>query len=118
MFVVLVRAVRWTVVVIWLVLSVGFPVAAQSQSLLRGRITDPLGQAVPNAKILVLQHNKEGAHNSSSAEGAFEVTVPDRGRYDVEVEAQGFAPTTVSSVFVASGQTTEIPTVNLSIGPL
>jgi hypothetical protein len=66
MFAVLVRAVRWTVVVILLLLFAGFPAAAQSQSILRGKITDPLGQSVPNAKVLVLQDNKEVAHISSN----------------------------------------------------
>jgi vitamin B12 transporter len=118
MFAVLVRAVRWTVLVILLLLFAGFPASAQSTSVLRGKITDPLGQSVPNAKVVVLRDNKEVAHGSSNSEGAFEVSVPEGGRYDVQVEAQGFAPMTVSSVFVGSGQTTEIPPVNLSIGPL
>ena len=118
MFGVLVRTVRWTVLVTLLLFSVGFPVAAQSQTILRGRITDPLGQSVPNAKVIVLQGNKEVVHGTSNAEGVFEVTVPNGGRYDVQVEAQGFALATVSSVFVGSGQTTEIIPVSLSIGPL
>jgi vitamin B12 transporter len=118
MSVVLVRAVRWTVAVILLLFSVGFPVAAQSPSILRGRIADPLGQPVPNANVVVLQDNKEVAHSTSNAEGAFEITVLQGGRYDVQVEAQGFASATVSSVVVASGQTIELAAVNLSIGPL
>jgi vitamin B12 transporter len=118
MFVLLVRAVRWTAVVILLLLSAGFLAVAQSQNALRGKILDPLGQSVPNAKIVIQQNNKEVAHGASTAEGAFELTVPEGGRYDIRVEAQGFATTTVSSVFVASGQTTEIPPVNLSIGSL
>jgi vitamin B12 transporter len=118
MFGVFVRTVRRTTAVILLLVFAGFSVAAQSQTVLRGRITDPLGQAVPNAKVVALQNNKEVAHSTSNSEGAFEVTVPNGGRYDVQVEAQGFATATVSSVFVASGQATEIPSVNLSIGPL
>jgi vitamin B12 transporter len=118
MFLVMVRGVRWTVVVILLLLCAGFLAVAQSQNVLQGRITDPLGRFVPNAKVVVLQDNKEVVHSSSNAEGAFEVTVPEGGRYDLRVEAQGFAPATVPSVFVASGQVTEIPPINLSIGPL
>lgn len=114
---VLVKAVRWTVVIM-LLIAVGFPVAAQSKSVLRGKVTDPLGQSVPNAKVVVSQDNKEVAHSTSNAEGTFEVTVPGGGRYDVQVEAQGFSSATVSSVFVGSGQTTDIIPVNLSIGPL
>jgi vitamin B12 transporter len=118
MFRVLVRAVRSTTVVLSLLLSFGFTLSAQSQSVLRGRITDPLGETVPNAKVVVLQGNKEVAHDTSNDEGTFELKVPEGGRYDIRVEAQGFATTTVSSVFVGSEQTTDIIPVNLSIGPL
>jgi vitamin B12 transporter len=115
---VLVRTVRRVVVAVLLLLSAGFPVAAQSPGTLRGKVSDPVGQSVPNAKILILQDNKEVAHGATNADGTFEVSVPQGGRYDVQVEAQGFATTTIPSAFVASGQTTEIPAVNLSIGPL
>jgi iron complex outermembrane receptor protein/vitamin B12 transporter len=118
MFAGLVRAVRWGVVLFPLLLFAGDPAAAQSRTLLRGKITDPLGQSVPNAKVVVLQDNQDVAHGTSNAEGVFEVTLRAAGRYDVNVEAAGFAPTTVPWVFVASGQAAELPPVNLSIGPL
>jgi vitamin B12 transporter len=118
MFAVLVRAVRWIVLFMVLLLFTGFPAAAQSQSKLRGRVTDPLGQSVQNAKVIALQDNKEVAHGTSNAEGAFELTLPEGGRYDVQVEAQGFVTTTISSIYFGSGQTTEVPPINLSIGPV
>lgn len=118
MFAVLVRATRWIAFFIFYLLSVTFPIAAQSQTILRGKITDPVGQSVPDAKIIVLEHNKEVAHGTSDPEGIFEVTVSDGGRYDVQVEAQGFSPSTVTAIFVRSGQTTDIIPVNLSLGPL
>jgi len=118
MFAGLVRAVRWGVVLFLLLLVAGRPAAAQPRSLLRGKITDPLGQSVPNAKVVVLQGNQEVAHGTSNAEGAFELTLPAAGRYDVKVEAAGFAFSTVPGVFVASGQAAELPPLNLSIGPL
>jgi vitamin B12 transporter len=118
MFALLVRAVRWSAVIILLFVFAGLPAAAQSPSTLRGKITDPLGKTVPNAKVVVLQNSQEVAHVSSNAEGAFEVTVPPGGRYVVQVEAEGFSTTTVASVFVPSGQTAEISPIVLSIGPL
>jgi iron complex outermembrane receptor protein/vitamin B12 transporter len=118
MYAVLVRAVRWIAVVVLLLLFAGFPATGQSQSTLRGKITDPLGQSVPNAKIVVLQDKQEVAKGRANAEGLFELAVPHGGRYDVQIEAQGFATITVPSVLVGSGQTTEMPLVNLSIGPL
>jgi vitamin B12 transporter len=114
----LVRAVQWAMVVTLLLVFWGIPGAAQSQTVLRGKITDPLGKSVPDAKITVRQDSKEVAHSTSNPEGTFEVTIPEGGRYDVQVEAQGFAPATVSSVFVRSGQTSDVIPVRLSIGPL
>src|SRR5579863_4834395 len=114
----LTRAVRWTAVFTLLLLIAGFPAAAQSQNILRGKVKDPLGQLVPNAKIVALQDGKELAHTTSNAQGAFELSVPDGGRYDLKVEAQGFAPMTVPAVFVVAGKATEIPPVALAIGPL
>jgi vitamin B12 transporter len=112
-----VRAVQCSLVAALLLPVAGLPAAAQLQNTLRGKITDPVGQAVPGAKILVLQKDEELAHSSSDAGGAFEVSAP-AGQYDVRVEARGFAPATVSPVVVTMGKTTEIPTITLAIGPL
>ena len=118
MSVFLARAVRWSAVSVLLVFVFVFPTLAQSQNILRGKVTDPLGQPVANAKVVVRQDANEIVHADSTGDGTFELSVPNPGRYDVEVEAQGFAAQTVSSVFVAAGKTSEIPTVALSIGPL
>jgi iron complex outermembrane receptor protein/vitamin B12 transporter len=114
----LVKVVRFVVCVVLVLFLTKFPAQSQSQNVLRGRITDPVGKLVPGAKIAILQNNKEVTHGTSDADGAFEVTLPDGGRYDVQVEAAGFATQAVPSVFVAGGKTTELPTVTLSIGPL
>ncbi len=115
---VLVRAVRSTAFAILLSFLVLIPAVAQSQNILRGHISDPLGQSVANSKVVVLQDGKEIAHTTSNADGAFELNVPAGGRYDIGVEAEGFAPKTVSSVFAAAGKTTDIEPVTLAIGPL
>jgi vitamin B12 transporter len=90
---------------------------AQSESTLRGRVTDPLGNVLPGATITVLLEGKELAHGSSNAEGAFTITLPGPGRYSVQVEAQGFATQTISSVLVTSGHAAEI-SVSLAVRPL
>src|ERR1700761_5772377 len=111
----LVRAVRFALAVALFLAVAAFPAAAQSQSTLRGKITDPVGQAVPDAKIFVLDDEQQVAHSSSDAGGLFDVAVPAGAQYDVRVEAQGFAPATVSSITAAAGKTTEIPTITLAI---
>ena len=114
----LARAVRF-VLSIALLLALHPPTAAQSNNILRGKVTDPVGSVVPNAKIVILHDGKDVVHGISDAEGAFQLAVPDGGRqYDIRVEAQGFAPQIVQSVLVAANRITELPPVTLSIGPL
>ncbi|HXW90016.1 MAG TPA: TonB-dependent receptor [Terriglobales bacterium] len=117
MYVGVVRAVRFLVCVA-LLFSLIRTTRAQSKSILHGRVTDPIGNVVPNATIVILHDGKEVAHGDSDAEGTFQLAVPDGGRYDIRVEAPGFAPQTVPSVLVAGGRTTNLPPVTLSIGPL
>jgi vitamin B12 transporter len=114
----LVRTVRWNLIAALFLLLIGIPASAQSQNILRGRINDPVGRSVSNAKVVVLQDGQEVAHATSNPDGTFELSVPSGGRYDVRVEAEGFAPATVSAIFFAAGKATEIPTVALAIGPL
>jgi len=116
MYVVLARTIRFLGV--GLLFSLHQLTIAQSNNILRGRVADPVGSVVPNAKIVILHDGKEVTHGSSDAEGAFQVAVPDGGRYDIRVEAQGFAPQTVPSVLVAVGKVTNLPPITLSIGPL
>jgi len=91
---------------------------AQSTTILRGKVTDPVGSVVPDAKIVALQDGKDVAHAKSTSEGTFDLTVPDGGRYDIRVEARGFATQTVPSVFAAGNETTDAGSISLSIGPL
>jgi vitamin B12 transporter len=115
---VLVRAIRWSAVVFVLVVLLGAAARGQSQNVVRGRVEDPVGRSVANAKIVVLADGKEVAHGVSNGDGAFELSVPNGGRYDLRVEAEGFAPATLSSIFVASGKVTDLAPIDLAIGPL
>ncbi|HEY1658803.1 MAG TPA: TonB-dependent receptor [Candidatus Sulfotelmatobacter sp.] len=102
-----------------LLLALNLPLCyAQARNSLRGKITDPVGRAVSDAKIMVLQKGKEIGGGKSGAQGEFELAVPDAGRYDIQVESSGFATQIVPSVFVAVGKTTELPVVTLSIGAI
>ena len=117
MYLVLPKAVRF-ILCLALLFTLNQPTNAQARNILRGRVTDPVGSVVPNAKIVVFHDGKEVTHGNSDAEGAFQLAVPDEGRYDIRVEAQGFAPWTAQSVFVAADRITELSSVTLSIGPL
>jgi vitamin B12 transporter len=114
----LVRSVRWSALAALLFFLVGIYASAQSQNILRGRINDPVGRSVSNAKVVALQDGQEVAHTTSNADGAYELSVPSGGRYDIRVEAEGFAPATISAVFIAAGKSTEAAPIALAIGPL
>lgn len=117
MYAILARAVRFTLCVV-LLFTLNQPGYAESRNVLRGRVTDPLGSVVPNAKIVIFHDGKEVIQGNSDAEGAFQLAVPNEGRYDIRAEAKGFAPQTVQSVFIAAGRITELPPITLSIGRL
>lgn len=105
-------------VVVFFLFSSNHSAIAQSTTILRGKVTDPVGSVVPDAKIAALLDGKEVAHAKSTSDGTFDLTVPDAGRYDIQVEAQGFATQTVPSVFAAGNETTEVGSISLAIGPL
>jgi vitamin B12 transporter len=102
---------------LWIVLN-SLLCYAQSQTNLRGKIADPVGRVVPDAKITVLQNGKEIIQGKSDPQGSFEITVADAGHYDIQVESSGFASRTVASVFIASGKTTALPLITLSVGAI
>jgi vitamin B12 transporter len=91
--------------------------SAQSTGSLHGKVLDPLGNPVPDAKIVLLQNSREVAHVTSGTEGSFDLTIPASGLYTPRIEASGFATQTLAPVFVASGKSEEL-TVSMRIGSL
>jgi len=67
---------------------------AWSQSFtatLRGTVTDASGAAVPGAKIVVTEAERNVAHNTvSDASGRYALSALPPGKYDLNVEAPGF----------------------------
>jgi iron complex outermembrane receptor protein/vitamin B12 transporter len=94
-----------------------FSLRAQSSGSLHGKIVDPLGSPVPNAKIVLLQDASEIANAQSAADGSFELKVPAAGDYGLQVEATGFATQTLPPVYLPSGKIEE-QTITLHVGPL
>jgi vitamin B12 transporter len=92
-------------------------VIAQAASTLHGRVVDPLGNPVADAKIVLLQDDQEVVQGNSVADGSFTLVVPGGGRYTPRVEASGFATQTLTPVTMADGKTEEL-TVSLRVGPL
>jgi vitamin B12 transporter len=90
---------------------------AQLTGTVRGTVVDPLGKLVPNAKLVLVQDDKDVVEGKSDANGLFNLATPNAGRYSLRVEAAGFATQTIPTVLVTSGKSEEL-TVTMNIGPL
>ena len=90
---------------------------AQSTPNLHGKVVDQLGSRVPDAKVVLLEDDKEIVAGKSDGQGSFSLAAPKEGRYSLRVEATGFATQTIP-VDVGKNGKTEEWSVTLSIGPL
>jgi vitamin B12 transporter len=89
----------------------------QANGNLRGKVVDPLGNPVPNARIILLQDDHEIIQGKSNADGSFELAAPASGRYSPRVEAAGFETQVLPPIAMKAGKTEELA-VFLRIGPL
>jgi vitamin B12 transporter len=113
-----VRQVMFRAVIFWLLYLATFgPASASSPGMLRGRVVDPLGAAVPNADVTLVRDMKDVSAMRTNAEGLFEFAVSASGRYVLHVEAHGFEKQESAPVFVRGGGTVNLD-VLLQIGPL
>jgi vitamin B12 transporter len=94
---------------------------AQAQSAnIRGKILDPLGNPMAQAKVSLIQKTREDktlADSTSAADGSYHLDAPNSGRYAVRVEALGFDPQTSGFIYVGANKSADID-VSLRIGTL
>jgi len=90
---------------------------AQSTTTLRGKIVDPLGSRVVDAKVILLEGDKSIGVTKSDGRGSFSLPSPKEGHYSLQAEAAGFATQTIPVDVGKDGKTEEF-TVTLNIGPL
>jgi len=72
------------------------PLSAQGGAL-KGRITDPAGNALPNATVQLVSRDvsrteQVSAQTSSGPDGRFELKAVSAGLFEIKVEAEGFRP--------------------------
>lgn len=67
------------------------PAIAQ-EIVLRGRITDPQGNNLPQASVQLVDHDRVLARATSASDGSFQMKLPSAGQCVVKVEAAGFRP--------------------------
>lgn len=100
--------------ILWLSSS---PALAANAGSIQGRVLDPLGAAVPNAKVVLVRSQKAVKQTRTNRQGVFMFAPNPPGRYHAHVEAKGFSPQDSRSVFLsARGHVTL--TVMLPVGPL
>jgi vitamin B12 transporter len=90
---------------------------AQTAGTVHGKVLDPLGNAVSEATVILLQGSKQIAQSTSDAQGSFSLATHSSASYSVQVTAPGFAEQTHAQIFVAGGKTEEV-TVQLGVGSL
>ena len=69
------------------------PCLAQ-EIVLKGRVIDPEGNALPDASIQLMGHKQVLSQTASGADGKFLVKVMSAGEFIIEAESSGFRPVT------------------------
>jgi hypothetical protein len=96
--------------------GVVFGQADANKGQIVGTVFDPQHMTVPNAKIEVRNTSTNSVREvTSGALGEFRAVLLEPGKYDVSVEAPGFAPAQLKGVVVNVGSAVELP-VTLSVG--
>ncbi len=92
-----------SVLLIW----VSLPLLAQ-EIVLTGWITDPQGNALPDAEVQLIPHDSAGkrqvlGQTVSGSDGHFEIQTADAGEFDVKVDAEGFREVVLPQSIHAGG---------------
>jgi len=90
---------------------------AKASGTVEGKVIDPLGAAVANADVTLLQDRKAVSSTRANAEGNFTFFPVEPGQYLIRVAAPGFATEESSTMNLAGAQTVSIE-VTLQVGTL
>src|SRR5438270_8202815 len=102
----------------FLFFGLGVSALAQSTATLQGAVTDPKGDVMPNAKVVV-RNQGTGVERTvqTDSEGNYQVAALPVGVYRVEVQAQGFQTQVASDLNIEVGRTV-VKNFQLSIGDI
>jgi hypothetical protein len=100
---------RSCAVVLFLLSWVALPGFAQnSAGTLRGRVTDPSGAVVPQAKVTATAADGKSITVQTDHQGVFQFKGLNPGSYNVSAEAKGFAVDQEPDVKITAGQVQEL----------
>src|SRR6202451_1079628 len=100
---------HWKNLAILVVLLTRLSVPLLGQGIaLRGRVTDPQGNGLPNASVQLIRHDSDGRGQAlgqtiSGPDGHFEIRAASAGEFDLQVDAAGFRRVIVSESVHPSG---------------
>src|ERR1700685_4207862 len=100
---------HWKNLAILVVLLTRLSVPLLGQGIaLRGRVTDPQGNGLPNASVQLIRHDADGRGQAlgqtiSGPDGHFEIRAASAGEFDLQVDAAGFRRVIVSESVHPSG---------------
>jgi len=104
----------------WLAMSLGLffillPLALPAQEIvLKGRVTDPQGNGLPEALVQLVGHTQVLAQATSGPDGLFQLKVGSAGQFVIKVDAAGFRQVTHPIAVRASGNSE----IQISMGTL
>jgi Carboxypeptidase regulatory-like domain len=86
---------------------------------LRGQVTDPQGNGLPNASVQLCRHDSGGKREAlrqtiSGPDGQFEIRAAFAGEFDVRVDAEGFREVIVTQSIHPSGN----PEIKVQMGQI
>jgi hypothetical protein len=87
----------------FLIAALAVTSSAAGAGTVRGRVLDPLGAAVQDARVILLQGETVLHDTHTDWEGEFQFPSVNAGRYRVRVEAGGFVTRESPSSFLSVG---------------
>src|SRR5215470_18359740 len=92
---------RSLAVVVFLIASL----AAAQAATVHGKVTDPLGAAVANARVELLSKSSKAAETKTDSEGEYQLEIAQPGRFHLRVTAPSFAPAESEWFYVGGAET-------------
>ena len=88
------RRMAWAKILIFSSLFFfALPLALLAQEIiLKGRVVDPDGKALPNASVQLIDHYQIRGQATTGPDGLFQIALPSVGKFVVKVDASGFRP--------------------------
>jgi hypothetical protein len=87
-----------------IIMGLSFPLLAR-EIVLKGRVTDPQGNNLPQASVQLADHDRVLGRATSGNDGLFQIKLSSVGQFVVKVEAPGFRPIEQSVSVALSGNT-------------